>query len=94
MSKILSLNRVRYLLLKNYRKYLGQIKRACLEFLPDARLFLFGSALNGDLVVASDIDILILTNKEFKNHMERAAVVIGIEDRISLPFVHPYEFHI
>ncbi|RLI68902.1 MAG: nucleotidyltransferase [Candidatus Gerdarchaeota archaeon] len=94
MSKILSLNRARYLLLKKYRKYLEPIKRAYLELLPDARLFLFGSALSGDLVAASDIDILILTNKEFKNHMEHAVVVIGIEDRIGLPFVHPFEFHI
>ncbi|MBD3192942.1 MAG: nucleotidyltransferase domain-containing protein [Candidatus Heimdallarchaeota archaeon] len=70
------------------------MKKACLELLPDAEVYLFGSALHGELVAGSDIDILIVTKKESITHKERARIVIGIEDIIGLPFVHPFEFHV
>ncbi|MFW9924897.1 MAG: nucleotidyltransferase domain-containing protein [Candidatus Thorarchaeota archaeon] len=94
MLKIYEVGKKRYEIAKNYKQYLQPIKQACLELLPDAELFLFGSALRNELVAESDIDILIVTNETLNNQRERATIAIGIEDKIGLPFVHPFEFHI
>lgn len=94
MSEIYEIGKERYKLVKKYKQFLEPIKKACFDFLPNAQIYLFGSALRGELVAASDIDILIVTEKEFKNQMERAKIIIGIEDKVGLPFVHPFEFHL
>lgn len=94
MLKIYDIGKERYKLVKKYKQFLKPIKEACLQILPDARLFLFGSALRGDLVAASDIDILILSKQKFKNQRERASVILEIEDIVGLPYIHPFEFHL
>ncbi|MGC9779522.1 MAG: nucleotidyltransferase domain-containing protein [Candidatus Heimdallarchaeota archaeon] len=94
MLKIYEIGKERYKLIKKYKQYLEPIKSACLQLLPKAKIFLFGSALSGKLVAASDIDILIVTEREFKNQRERASIILRIEDKVSLPFVHPFEFHL
>jgi len=94
MSKIYEIGKERFKIIKKYKQYLEPIKQACLKSLPEAKVFLFGSILRGEVVAASDIDILILTDKEFNNQKERASVIIEIEDSIGLPFVHPFEFHL
>lgn len=94
MSKIYEIGKERYKLIKEHKKYLEPIKKATKELLPDAEAYIFGSALTGKLVAASDIDILIVTGKDFTNQRERAVIVIGIEDKVGLPYVHPFEFHL
>ena len=94
MLKIYKIGKERYKIIKNHQQYLEPIKNACLELLPNAKVFLFGSALSGKLVAASDIDILIVSKKHFNTQLERAEIVIGIEDKVGLPFVHPFEFHL
>ncbi len=94
MLKIFEIGKARYKIIKKYKQYLEPIKKACLEFFPKSKVYLFGSALRGELVAASDIDILIVVKKEFTNQRERATIIIGIEDKVSLPFVHPFEFHL
>ncbi len=94
MSKIYEIGKERYKIIKKYKQYLEPIKQICIKLLPAVKVFLFGSVLRGELVAASDIDILILTEREFKNQKERALIIIEIEDKIGLPFVHPFEFHL
>ena len=94
MLKIYEIGKERYKIIKKYKQYLEPIKQTCLELLPAVKVYLFGSVLRGELVAASDIDILILTEREFNNQMERALVILEIEDIVGLPFVHPFEFHL
>jgi hypothetical protein len=94
MFKIYEIGKERYELVKKFEEYLTPIKKAAVQLLPDAVVYLFGSALTGKLVAASDIDILIVTEKSFTNQRERGAIVLGIEDSVGLPFVHPFEFHL
>lgn len=48
---------------------LKEIKTAIQQEIPDAKIYLFGSRVNGDVHEESDWDILIITNN--KLHQER-----------------------
>lgn len=80
-------------MIENFRKYLKKINESIKTILSDSEVFLFGSVIEGNLVVASDIDILILADVP-KNHLKRAEIIAKIEEKAGLPFVHPFEFHI
>lgn len=47
-----------------FRKYLTEIKRAVESVAPDAEVTLFGSRARGDARPGSDIDLLVLVNRE------------------------------
>jgi len=50
--------------MKNIKHILKQIKVSVIKIVPDARVFLYGSYARSDNRTDSDIDILILINKE------------------------------
>ncbi|TFG19665.1 MAG: nucleotidyltransferase [Promethearchaeota archaeon] len=81
-------------LAKNHEQYLLPIKKACLKLLPDSKVYLFGSALTGDLVAGSDVDLLIVTKKKTLSWKKRAEIVAAIEAKLALPIAHPFEFHV
>ena len=54
------------------KEILNEIKRTAQEIVPDAKVFLFGSRVSGNIHDESDWDILILTNRPVnKNLKER-----------------------
>jgi len=80
-------------MIRNFREYLKKINKNINLVLKDAQVYLFGSIIEGNLVAASDIDILIIANIP-KNHLERAALIANIEEKTELPLYHPFEFHL
>lgn len=80
-------------MLKNYKMYLKKINASIKTVLIDSKVYLFGSIIEGNLVGASDIDILIVANVP-KNHMKRAEIIAEIEENAELPLSHPFEFHL
>lgn len=80
-------------MIENFKKYLKNINESIKAVLKDSEVFLFGSAIEGNLVAASDIHILIIAEVP-KNHLKRAEITAKIEKKARLPFVHPFEFHI
>lgn len=80
-------------MLTNHKKYLKTIYKSIKKNLPNSRVYLFGSVLGGKLVGGSDIDILILAEVPEK-HMRRAEIITDIEKDASLPYVHPFDFHL
>jgi len=80
-------------MIENFKKYLKNINESIKAVLKDFEVFLFGSVIEGNLVAASDIDILIIAEVP-KNHLKRAEIIAKIEEKARLPFVHPFEFHI
>lgn len=80
-------------MLKNYRLYLKKINESIKTVLDDSKVYLFGSIIEGNIVGASDIDILIVANVP-KKHLKRAEIIAEIEEIAELPLIHPFEFHL
>lgn len=51
---------------------LSKIKSIVLEEIPDAKVYLFGSRVTGNVHEESDWDILVLTNKKYPRSVEKA----------------------
>lgn len=79
--------------IKNHKKYLKKIESSIKLILKNSQTYLFGSIIEGNLVVGSDIDILVIANVP-KNHLKRAEVIAAIEENVGLPISHPFEFHL
>jgi predicted nucleotidyltransferase len=80
-------------IIKNYKEYLKIINKNIKLVLKDAQVYLFGSILEGNLVAASDIDILIIADVP-KKHLKRAEIIAKIEEKSGLPLSHPFEFQL
>ena len=80
-------------MIKNHKKYLKIISKNVNLALNNPQIYLFGSILEGNLVAASDIDILVIANI-LKSHLKRAEIIANIEETSGLPLSHPFEFHL
>ena len=80
-------------MIKNHKEYLKNINKNIKLVLKEAQIYLFGSILEGNLVAASDIDILVIADIP-KKHLIRAEIVANIEEKSGLPLSHPFEFHL
>ena len=80
-------------MIKNHKEYLKIINKNIKLVLKKSQIYLFGSILEGNLVAASDIDILIIANIP-KSHLKRAEIIANIEEKSGLPLSHPFEFHL
>ncbi|MFA4669793.1 nucleotidyltransferase domain-containing protein [Pyrococcus kukulkanii] len=81
-------------MIKNYHKFLPQIKEACREVFGECEVYVFGSVVEGKFTAESDVDILIVVESVPESLMERAKLKVEIEERAGLPEDHPFEFHI
>ncbi len=80
-------------MIKNHKEYLKKINKNIKLVLKESRVYLFGSIIEGNLVTASDIDILIIAEVP-KKHLKRAEIIANIEEKSGLPLSHPFEFHL
>ncbi|ACS33656.1 nucleotidyltransferase domain-containing protein [Thermococcus gammatolerans] len=93
-SRLIRRGRERYLMIKNYRKYLPAIKRACEKVFGECELYVFGSVLTGKFTAGSDVDLLIKVREAPQSLRERVKLEVRIEELAGLPEYHPFEFHI
>jgi len=80
-------------MIKNHKEYLKTINKNIKLVLKESQIYLFGSIIEGNLVAASDIDILIIADIP-KKHLKRAEIIANIEEKSGLPLSHPFEFHL
>ena len=80
-------------MVENFKNYLKDINESIKYVLKDSKVYLFGSVIEGNLVAASDVDILIIADVP-KSHLKRADLTAKIEKNARLPLIHPFEFHI
>jgi len=80
-------------MVKNHKEYLKIINKNIKLALKESQIYLFGSIIEGNLVAASDIDILIIAEVP-KKHLKRAEIIANIEEKSGLPLSHPFEFHL
>ncbi|MEM4187136.1 MAG: hypothetical protein QW801_07675 [Candidatus Caldarchaeum sp.] len=76
--------RARARLLKSWRETAPAIAKAARELLPDAEVYVFGSA----------VDILIVSEQLPARNIERAWIKVEIEEKAGLPPYHPFELHL
>jgi len=83
-------------ILEDWKKWIGRIKEAAGEILASNMVgfYLFGSAVTGDLVASSDIDLLIVARNLPKSITGRSELKERIIERSGLPPVHPFEIHL
>ncbi len=81
-------------MIRNWREHVYGIVKAVKEVLPDAEVYVFGSAVTGDLVASSDIDILVVSEGIPESLFGRGWVKVEIERKAGLPYYHPFEFHL
>ena len=81
-------------MLKEWEKWVREIADAAKELIPEAEVYIIGSVARGDYVAGSDVDILVISRKIPEKLSERGRVKALIEERLNLPYYHPFEIHL
>ena len=82
-------------MIREWRTYASSIARSARQKLgPSTEVYVFGSALRGEAVAASDVDILLVVDRPLGSLSERNKIRMTIEDAAGLPDVHPFEIHV
>lgn len=71
-----------------------RVSIAAKKLLDDAVVKVFGSAVSGDYVASSDLDILVVSRKIPKGAMARAELKVSLEKHARLPLINPVEIHL
>lgn len=80
----------RFRMLLKWREQIPRLLKAVAEVLPDAEVYLFGSALRNSLTADSDVDVLIVSDRvQGKRHNSIAA---EITEEVGEPFI--FEIHL
>jgi len=73
----------RFKILLKWREFIPALKEAVSEVIPDAQIYVFGSALKNELTANSDIDILVVSSRAgVGRHKYAARIEEKLEDRI------------
>jgi len=76
---------------ENISFYLEQIKKRAKVIFPDAKIYLFGSVVEGKTHPRSDIDVAIVTNKVPKSVEDLAKIKVKVLEDLEFS---PFELHI
>jgi len=90
----MDLLRSRASMIRDWRAWVSRMAEATKRVLPDAEVYVVGSAVRGDWVGSSDVDILIVSESIPEGMLKRAEIKIEVEDLTKLPAVHPFEIHL
>ena len=80
----------RFKSLLKWRDQLPELLEAVRSVLPDAEVYVFGSALRNELTANSDVDILIVSDEATGSQRHKLAV--AIEEKLRNPFI--FEIHL
>ncbi|MGB9729394.1 MAG: nucleotidyltransferase domain-containing protein [Thermoprotei archaeon] len=83
-------------ILRNWKEWLIRIKDAVNDVLSSnlVDVYVFGSAVVGDLVASSDIDLLVVAKNLPKSIIDRSEIKEKIIDKAVLPQNNPFEIHL
>jgi len=77
---------------ERYRDYAKVIKEVAMEELGEAKVFVFGSVIEGRHTPSSDIDVLVVSENMPKSMEERAKIRAKILRRVGV--TSPFEIHL
>ncbi len=81
-------------ILREWRKWSQRIAIAAREVLGEVEVYVIGSIAEGKAIAASDLDILVVSQKIPDNPREQSRLKTLIEEKAGLPFNHPVEIHL
>ena len=81
-------------LAENWRFWSKKIAYASRELLGNCEVYVFGSVVRGKATGASDVDILIVSDKLPEDCRSRGNLKAEIEEKAKLPLYHPFEIHL
>ena len=81
----------RYWMVRNWREVVGRVRDAVLEMFPEARVYVFGSVVEGRVTASSDIDVLIKIDD--LNGLEARGKLLA-EIKKAINFAPLFEFHL
>ncbi|MEM5811964.1 MAG: nucleotidyltransferase domain-containing protein [Candidatus Aenigmatarchaeota archaeon] len=78
----------------NYLKYAKILKKYSKKIFkdPELKLIVFGSVIENDFTLSSDIDVLIISKKSPRKGLKRAKVLSKIYNSLGEP--NPFEIHL
>ncbi len=80
----------RFKSLLRWRDQLPELLEAVRSVLPDAEVYVFGSALRNELTANSDVDILVVSDRALGS--QRHKLVVAIEEKLRTPLI--FEIHL
>lgn len=81
-------------LLKEWRTLVYRIAAVVERALPEVEVYVLGSVVRGDCVGGSDVDVLVISEYVPEKLIERAKLKALIEEKLDLPYYHPFEIHL
>ena len=90
LNTVIEISKERKKYFENYKHYAKLIKEAV--DLADVEVLVFGSVVEGEYTLASDIDVLIISDDVPKKLDERAEMLGKIHN--VLGHYHPFELHL
>ncbi|MCD6368772.1 MAG: nucleotidyltransferase domain-containing protein [Thermoproteales archaeon] len=78
--------------LQNYMKIARKVKEIVKKVDPNARVYVFGSVVKGKYTAASDIDILVVTEKIKEKHRMMVEVYKETKAPVELHIATPEKF--
>ncbi|MFQ1020475.1 nucleotidyltransferase domain-containing protein [Tardisphaera saccharovorans] len=79
--------------LKNYLTYAKRAKEIALAYDPSVKVLVFGSVVRGDYTGASDIDLLVISEKEELRYSMEASIREGVpEAPLEVHFATPQQY--
>ncbi|MEM0049650.1 MAG: nucleotidyltransferase domain-containing protein [Candidatus Bathyarchaeia archaeon] len=78
----------RFKSLLKWREQLPELLEAVKSVLPDAEVYIFGSALRSELTANSDVDVLVVTDKAAGP--QRHQLAAAIEEKLKTPSSSKY----
>ncbi|RLF23218.1 MAG: DNA polymerase subunit beta [Thermoprotei archaeon] len=78
-------------MITSWRKWARRIADEVKDILQDAEVYVIGSVVRGDYTGGSDVDILIISSQASQRARERAKLKVIIEEKLGLPYYHPFE---
>ncbi|MCX8204916.1 MAG: nucleotidyltransferase domain-containing protein [Candidatus Nezhaarchaeota archaeon] len=81
-------------MLRSWRSWVDRIAALVKELVPNVEVYVIGSAVRGDQVAVSDVDVLVVSQFIPERPLERARIKALVEERLGLPYYHPFEIHL
>ncbi|MEM3834289.1 nucleotidyltransferase domain-containing protein [Pyrobaculum sp.] len=77
--------------IKEWRAIAERICEEVRRYLPDAKVYVFGSVARGNWAADSDIDVLIISERAPDDALERARIAVAVKE--ALGRLAPVELH-
>jgi predicted nucleotidyltransferase len=82
-------------MIREWRVWVERLAETAREIIGElVKVYVIGSIVRGDYTGGSDVDVLIVSPRIPSKPIEKARIKVLIEDKLKLPYYHPFEIHL